>query len=65
MHTNYANETDRDISDDYRPVQPLNQRVVMTNSEEGLKYNTAQTRATINTNTLFSALLLLAMFIHF
>ncbi|CAC5379890.1 CA [Mytilus coruscus] len=27
VHRNYANETDRDISDDYRPIQRLNNRV--------------------------------------
>ena len=38
VHKNYANETDRDISDDYRPVQNLNHRVVQTNDEKGLFY---------------------------
>ncbi|KAL3892460.1 hypothetical protein ACJMK2_004663 [Sinanodonta woodiana] len=28
VHQNFANETNRDISDDYRPLQPLNQRTV-------------------------------------
>lgn len=40
VHKNYANETDRDISDDYRPVQNLNHRVVQTNDEKGLVYGT-------------------------
>ena len=28
VHRNYANETDRDISNDFRPTQPLNHRFV-------------------------------------
>ncbi|KAL3892458.1 hypothetical protein ACJMK2_004661 [Sinanodonta woodiana] len=33
VHQNFANETNRDISDDYRPLQPLNQRTVYNSKE--------------------------------
>lgn len=48
VHRNYANETDRDISDDYRPVQRLNNRVVMTNAEDGLYYNNCKINLPFN-----------------
>ncbi|KAK3609017.1 hypothetical protein CHS0354_039318 [Potamilus streckersoni] len=33
VHQNVANETNRDISDDYRPLQPLNQRKIYCSKE--------------------------------
>ncbi|XP_071180426.1 carbonic anhydrase-like isoform X2 [Mytilus edulis] len=57
VHRNYANETDRDISDDYRPVQRLNNRVVMTNAEEGLYYNNC--KINLPSNFYFMVLLFL------
>lgn len=48
VHRNYANETDRDLSDDFRPVQELNHRVVMTNNELGRIYGSGATNNLIN-----------------
>lgn len=36
VHRNYANETDRDISNDFRPTQPLNHRYVYASDSSAI-----------------------------
>ncbi|XP_061166541.1 carbonic anhydrase 2-like [Saccostrea echinata] len=63
VHRNYANEEDRDISNDFRPTQPLNHRYVYTSHPSAISLSTTLHNIWLNIYTLSIIFMITAFFL--